>query len=196
MLVFALSIPFWIFGGSQLPLPIHLPVGALETFNPFIAVAIVTYRQDGSNGVKTLLKRAWDYRKISNKVWLLPALLIQPVIYFLSYFVMRLSGLPLPDPIQIPLLLTPALFVLFFIADAGEELGWTGYAIDPMQNRWGALKASFLLGLIWAAWHAIPYIQTHKPPNWIVWQTLTAIPIRMLIIWIYDNSGKRCLLRS
>jgi membrane protease YdiL (CAAX protease family) len=41
------------------------------------------------------------------------------------------------------------------IAALGEELGWSGYAIDPMQARWGALKASILLGIFWAVYHYI-----------------------------------------
>ena len=76
-----------------------------------------------------------------------------PLIYFLIYAVMRLMELPLPSETRIPFMTIPVLFVAFFIAAAGEELGYTGYAIDPMQDRWGALKAGIILGLIWAVWH-------------------------------------------
>jgi membrane protease YdiL (CAAX protease family) len=113
-----------------------------------------------------------------------------PFIYFLSYAVMRLAGLPLPDPVQIPLLVAPVFFVLFFIGDAGEELGWTGYAIDPMQNRWGAFKASLILGVVWVIWHTIPWVQTGNTPAWILWQALYSVAIRILMVWIYNNTGK------
>ena len=82
---------------------------------------------------------------------------------------MRLIELPLPTP-YIPILLIPVLLVIFYIGAVGEEIGWSGYAIDPMQNRWGALKASIILGLIWATLHIVPYIQTYNPPSWIAWQ--------------------------
>ncbi len=193
LLVFALAVPFYLFGGGKLPLPINLPVSALGTFVPVIAASILSYQQDGFNGIKELLKKALDYKKIKNKIWYLPALLLMPLIYFLSYVVMRLTGLPLPDPINIPLLMAPVLFVPFFIGDAGEELGWTGYAIDPMQNRWGAFKASLILGVVWAIWHAIPFIQTHNTANWIVWQCLFTVAARILIVWIYNNTGKSVL---
>jgi hypothetical protein len=39
-----ITIPFWIFGGDRLPIPIKLPASALAAFNPFIAALIVTYR--------------------------------------------------------------------------------------------------------------------------------------------------------
>jgi membrane protease YdiL (CAAX protease family) len=190
LLVFVLAVPFWLFGGGKLPLPMNLPVGALVTFVPMIAASILSYRQSGFKGVKELLKKALDYKKTKNKIWYLPALLLMPLIYFLSYVVMRLMGLPLPDPIIIPLLLAPVFFVMFFIGDAGEELGWSGYAIDPMQKRWGALKASLILGVVWAIWHAIPFVQTGNPANWIVWQSLSTVALRILIVWIYNNTGK------
>ncbi len=190
LLVFALTVPFWLFGGGKLPLPINLPVSALATFIPAIAASILSYQREGVNGIKALLMRAFDYQRIKDKKWYLPALFLQPLIYFLAFLIMRLAGLPLPDPVEFPLLLAPVFFVMFFIGDAGEELGWTGYAIDPMQNRWGALRAALLLGVIWAVWHAIPYIQTRNPVNWIVWQSLLAIEIRVLIVWIYNNAGK------
>ena len=49
---------------------------------------------------------------------------------------------------SIPQFTAPAALVLalaFFVAALGEELGWSGYVIDPMQKRWGALRA----GIIW-----------------------------------------------
>jgi CAAX protease family protein len=34
-----------------------------------------------------------------------------------------------------------------------EELGWRGYALEPLQQRLGPGLGSAILGLIWAAWH-------------------------------------------
>lgn len=34
-----------------------------------------------------------------------------------------------------------------------EEFGWRGYALDPLFQRFGFLKASLLLGFIWTIWH-------------------------------------------
>ena len=192
-LVFALAAPFWLVGDRKLPTAINLPASALATFVPVTAAAILSYRKDGFNGVKQLLKKAFDYRKIKSKTWLLPALLLAPAIYFSSYVIMRLTGAPLPDPVSIPLSMLPAYFLMFFIGDAGEELGWSGYAIDPMQNRWGALKASILLGVVWAVWHAIPFVQTGNPTSWVVWQSFKTVVMRIVIVWIYNNAGRSVL---
>jgi uncharacterized protein len=38
-------------------------------------------------------------------------------------------------------------------AQAGEEIGWRGYALPLMLEKFGLAMASILLGIIWAAWH-------------------------------------------
>lgn len=189
-LSFLLAVPFWLFGDRKLPLPINLPVSALATFVPVTAASIVLYQQYGFERVKALFKRAGDFKKIKNKAWYLPALFLMPLIYFLSYIFMRLAGLPLPDQIQIPLLPALAFLIMFFISDFGEELGWTGFATDPLQNRWGALKGSVILGLVWVIWHTIPWIQTGNTPVWIFWQAMSSVAARILMVWIYNNTGK------
>ncbi len=193
LLVFVLSVPIWLIGGNKLPLPINLPVSAVTTFIPAIAASILCYRRAGYTGVKELIQKAWDFKKIKNKIWYLPSLLLAPLIYVCSYAFIRLTGLPLPDSINIPLRMVPAFFVMFFIGDAGEELGWSGYAIDPMQNRWGAVEASFILGVVWAIYHSVTFVQTRHTASWIVWQSIKTVAMRMVLVWIYNKSGKSVL---
>jgi membrane protease YdiL (CAAX protease family) len=79
--------------------------------------------------------------------------------------------------------------VLFFIAGVFEELGWQGYAYDRLQERWGALKASILLGIFWAVYHLIPDVQNDQKASWILWHRLGTIINRVLIGWIYEHTG-------
>jgi membrane protease YdiL (CAAX protease family) len=137
LLLFVLSLPIWLIGSSQLPLPVELPVSALMSFCPLIAASLLTLRHHGSAGIKTLLQKTFDYKKITNKIWYIPIFLLNPILFFLSFVIMRWVGRPLPQP-NIPLLLAPLFFLMFFLGAAGEELGWMGYAIEPLQSRWGA----------------------------------------------------------
>jgi len=84
----------------------------------------------------------------------------------------------------------PVFFLVYFICDVGEELGWTGYAIEPLQNRWGVLKASLLLGVVWALWHSIAFIQTKHSAAWVIWQCIKTVGMRVILVWLYNSSGK------
>jgi uncharacterized protein len=188
--VFALSVPFWSIGAvTRRQLFPGLPVSALMAFCPLMAASMLVYREHKTAGVTELLKRAFDYQRISAKVWYAPIVLLKPGVMVLSYGLMRVMGLPLPIP-QFSVLAALVMFLVFLIAALGEELGWSGYVIDPLQERWNALHASMLLGLVWATWHLVPLVQAHRSPAWIAWWGLGTVASRVLIVWLYNNTGK------
>ena len=190
VLVFILSIPFWGVGAlSARQLLPALPVSALAFLAPLGAAAILTGRKAGWPGVVTLLKRSFDWQRIGPKAWLILALLLAPAIMVLSFWIQRGLGVPVPDP-QVNLLTAIALFVMFFIGGLGEELGWMGYAADPLQERFGALRASLLMGLVWAVWHFIGLAQASRSIQFIAWWSLGTVAYRVIIFWLYNNSGR------
>jgi membrane protease YdiL (CAAX protease family) len=189
LLVFALSVPLWLIdAGNPVELLPGVPLSTLNVFCPVIAAELLVYTEDKLPGVIGLLKRSFDYRRIRAKVWYVPVVLLSPGIAVLAYGVMRLVEGPLPTP-QFPgaVLL---MFLAAFVAAQGEELGWSGYAIDRMQDRWNALQASVLLGLVWAVWHMVPLVQAQRSPVWIAWWALATVALRVLIVWLYNNTGK------
>lgn len=190
VLVVVLIIPFWVFGAiTGLQLGPGIPVAALGAFCPMLAALILVYRENKRAGVVALLKRSLDVKRIKDMRWYAPLLLILPVATVLSFWVLRLSGVAVPAP-QIAIVPTLALCVAAFILALGEELGWSGYAIDPMQARWGALKASLLLGLIWAVYHYIGLIQAHRSVEWMAWWTLGTVALRVIMVWLFNNTGR------
>lgn len=189
LLVFALSIPFWLVGAATgLQLLPGLPVSALMTVCPLIAALFLVYRENRIAGVTELLKRAFDTKRIGAKVWYVPAILFMPGVMVLSYGLLRLTGTPVPTP-QFPILAPLVMFPAFFVGALGEELGWSGYAIDHLQERGNALQASIILGVISAAWHTVPFIQADRSPVWISWQYLNLVATRIILVWLYNNSG-------
>jgi len=190
LLVFTLSTPLWIIGAlTPLQLLPGLPVSSLMAFCPMIAASILVYREDKTAGVVELLKRSFDSKRIRMKVWYIPTVLLMPGIAILAYGLMRLVRLPLPTP-EFPGLGALVMLPVAFIAALGEELGWSGYVLDPMQDRWDALQAGLLLGLVGATWHIVPLVQANRSPSWIAWQCLNTVAIRILLVWLYNNTGK------
>ena len=190
LLVFALSLPFWLAGTlTQYRLLPGVPVAAVMFVCPAAAAIILVCRAKKSASATALLKRAFDFKRIRSKIWYAPILLLMPSVTVLQYAWIRRMGVPLPIP-QFPVAASLILALAFFVAATGEELGWSGYAIDPMQERWGALPASILLGLVWAIWHIVPLVQVHRSPAWIAWWCFGTVAARVLIVWLYNNTGK------
>ncbi|MGZ6389875.1 MAG: CPBP family intramembrane glutamic endopeptidase [Ktedonobacterales bacterium] len=196
VLVFILSIPFAVLGAfSNLSFPkelgLNIPISGLMLVCPLIAAVILVYREERLAGVGSLLRRVFDLKRVKHKIWYLPTFLLMPLVMVLLYGVLRLMGLPLPQPqISLQILVEiPILFVAFFIGAIGEEVGWTGYAIDPLQARWTALGGALIVGSVWALWHTVTYIEAHNAPTWTIAQTLATIMLRIFIVWLYNNTG-------
>lgn len=190
LLVFTLLLPFLVIGAmTDLELLPGLSVSAVGALCPLAAAVILVTKESGTKGVRELLRRSFDFRRIEKKIWYLPALLLVPTVTLHAYLMMYLLGVPLPNPV-LPGLLTLTLLLTFFIGALGEELGWSGYATDPLQDRWNALTAAIVLGSVWAVWHVLPWAQAGHPPEWIFWQCVQTVALRVLLVWIYNNTGK------
>jgi membrane protease YdiL (CAAX protease family) len=190
LLVFALTVPFWAIGAATgLQLLPGLPVVALAVVCPVSAAIILVYQESKFVGVKALLIRSFDYKRIAAKVWFVPILFLLPVVAVLSFVLARAMGVPIPVP-HISIVATVALLAMFFVAALGEELGWSGYALGLMQKRWHALSAGLLLGVVWAAWHIVPLLQTHRALDWIAWWCVGTVSLRVVMDWLYSNTGR------
>jgi len=189
-LVFVLSIPFWVLGSatgaSLLP---GLPIAALMALCPVLAALILTLRSDGTKGAGALLARAFDARRIGVPGWWTALLVIVPAVSAACVLVLRGQGVAVPPP-RIEVVPTLALGALFLVGALCEELGWSGYAIDPLQARWGALRASLILGAVWAVWHFIPLLQAERSIAWIAWWTLGTVATRVQMVWLFNRTGR------
>ncbi len=190
LLLLCLSIPCWVFGAMyDVQIFPGLKLFQLPLAMPMFAALILIYRENGTSGVIALLKRTYDFRLFKPIIWLLPILFIYPSISFLDYCILRWSGTAIPPPhFSLPVMLG---YTTVFFMTYGEELGLTGYATDPMQQRFSALKSGLLLGLVWAGYHIPGFIiSQYYSFEWIFWHSLYIIATRVLFVWVYNNSGK------
>ena len=42
---------------------------------------------------------------------------------------------------------------MVFAGGGQEEIGWRGYIMPRLENRFGLVYGSIILGIIWAVWH-------------------------------------------
>jgi membrane protease YdiL (CAAX protease family) len=161
----------------------------LVALAPIGAALILTFKENGWDGAKELLGRSFDHKRVAYKIWYVPTLFLLPLLFILALGVAVLVGQPLMAAL-FPVVALPVVFLLFFIGSLGEEVGWMGYAFEPMQDKWNAFKAALVLGLIWALWHIPLYIFLIADPVLIAAQVLSVIAMRFLLVWLFNNTGK------
>jgi len=193
-LTFILSTPLYVLNSLAFSSVLGSPeIGAvymaLLTFTPGLAAVLLTVRSCGKEAVKTLLLRVFDFDRIKQKGWYIPVLLLGPLIFALSVGCMLLLGAPIQSAL-LPVVALPAVFAFCVLLAAGEEVGWMGYAAEPLQERNGTLRAALMLGVIWAAWHVPFFVFLFPDPIACSAQLLTLIGTRILLFWIFNNTGK------
>ncbi len=196
LLVILLSIPFYVLGeaGGSLPIATFLPMSALMAFIPMVASLVLVHRKQGAQAAWKLLARAWDASRIKGVVWIVVATLLMPTVFLLTYGVRRLAGGTLPEAHMFPIVSILSSSVMLFVGAIGEELGWQGYAYAGLERGWSALGAALIVGIVWALWHVIPYAQIGRSCSWIVWQCLGTITLRVIVVWLFVNSGRSVFL--
>ena len=188
-LTFALTAPFWaISAASGLQLLPGLPIAAFAVVCPAAAALAITWRSRGLAAGRALLARVFDAGRLRSRLWWLPILFISPAIAAVMFVALRLSGSGVPDPHIAPLGAV-ALFAVFLPGALCEELGWSGFALGPVQARWGATAAGLLIGAVWAVWHYLALLEAHRSASWIAWWSLGTVAQRVIMVWLFNNTG-------
>jgi len=189
LLLFGLCVPFWVIG-TELDVELFPGFKLFQAaLAPMIASLLLTYYERGWTGTAALLRRTYDIAKIKPRIWFLPMLLVYPSFGLINYWIVRETGADIPPP-TFSLIGFLGYCTVFFMTFA-EELGLTGYALDPLQERHSALVAGLILGLVWAGYHIPGFvISGYYSAEWIFWHAVYTVATRVLFVWIYNNSGK------
>lgn len=192
LLVYGLSLPLWLLQIfiQNTSLPLDIPVtDILAAFTPLIAACILTYKADGKLGVSKLLSRIIDFKKLNFKWWLV--IIVLPLIIFASiYVLLKTINYPIPNNWLISIYTIPLLLIFFFLGATGEEVGYMGYAVDPLLKKYSAFWTSIIIGVPWIVWHYPSMLQQGRNLNFFIWGTLGTIAFRIIIVWLFNNTNK------
>ena len=81
-----------------------------------------------------------------------------------------------------------------------EELGWRGYLLDRLQEKYSALVSSLILGILWSLWHLPTFfirdsyqasLGIGTPAFW--WFFAGIVPLTFVFTWIYNNTNRSTL---
>ena len=186
-------VPAILNGLGIIKLPFR--IGIIGVFGPMMAALILTFKSQGKEGVSSLLRRSFSGR--FKPIWWLVAILLWPAMEGIGMLLaVYLGGDAFPD---IPLfsaplsLLSGLLFTFFLGGGLGEEMGWRGYALDRLQNKYNALVSSLILGVIWALWHLPLYLwpaasgREGMPFAFFFHNVLLQT---LIYTWLYNNTNR------
>jgi len=169
----------------------------LGGFTPTIAGAIMAWLVEGRDGLRDLWKRFVRFRL--GGVWYLAILGIPLLVRILQavVFALRGGGFVEPPFVAQPLSLIGLTIMMFLFGPFSEEFGWRGFALDWLLARWNALRASLILGVLWAFWHLplffIPGTAQQQMGNPVAVFTGFAVEVvamSVLFTWVYINTAR------
>ena len=197
------GLTFLIAWAIWLPLGILAPEQTLFTlpgaWSPTISAVILIQFSEGREGVRSFLKKVFHWRVGIG--WYLIVLFSVALIAYLGIGLGMLFGVPAPQltlPAGLPRSALIAFLPIFFVANIfvggplAEDIGWRGYILPKLREQMPALKASLLIGIVWAIWH-LPFFLF---PGWrfivggipFIWFALLTTGWSVLFAWVYVNT--------
>jgi membrane protease YdiL (CAAX protease family) len=83
----------------------------------------------------------------------------------------------------------------------GEEIGWRGFALPRLIERYGFARGAFLLGIVWAVWHypklyASPYLHGWSGIEMVAFFSLQLVLANFVICALFEFSGRSVLVAA
>lgn len=164
---------------------------ALGGFGPVVAAVLAARHEAGGVGVRALFRPLCVWRVGAG--WYVVALGVFAAIHFSGVAAYTLLG----GRSHVPWLHPPenaqniaAMLVVPFT----EEPGWRGFALPRLQRRYGALRASLSLGVVWALWHTMMFLLQGATPVTFAISIVNIVAGSVVFSWLYNRTRGSLLL--
>lgn len=172
---------------------------------PALAGIIMTRVTAGKAGIDALRARVRQWRV--GWIWYVFILFGIPALATLGLIL-------LPDSFAAFQGFSPRLLMSFPLYFAGiflstglpEEIGWRGFALPRMQQRFGPLASSLLLGLLWSFWHLSSFFSLAHGggPGADLQKTfmnfaiflVAVVALTVIFTWVFNNTRGSILIAA
>ena len=124
----------------------------VATYGPGFSAMILAYAQNGRDGLERLVKGYMKW-KVPLKCYIFALFVTLPATLGSIAVYAAMGGVLPKSELKISFLI-PAVLFYFFIFNLmviGEEIGWRGFALPILQEKYGSTVASILIGLAWGS---------------------------------------------
>jgi len=193
--------------------PVELPVTVVQTIATVLGLALpaflVTAASGGKEGVRNLVGRLLRWRVgLHWYLFVVFGLLLGVVLTAIVLHGAAPLGALAQNWALVFTVFLPGVVVPFLHTNLWEELGWTGFLQSTLQDRRGPLVASLIVVPFFALFH-LParfvagwIVDEHTPlaqvPSaalgYFVSTVVVAVFLRVLIMWIYNGSGRSLII--
>lgn len=166
----------------------------LGTFAPGLVALAFTERAEGRTATRALLRQVFEWRVGAR--WYVFAIGYMPAVKLSVALVHRVATGAWPRFGQESWYIMAAAIAVSTWVQAGEEIGWRGYALPRLSERFGLAPASVILGIIWASWHLplffVPQSDTFRQSFPLYLLQVTAVSVALA--WLYWRTEGSLLL--
>lgn len=159
---------------------------------PITAAFAITALVDGKRGLRAWGGRLWRWRVAPR--WYAITLLGVPAGMLLTG--LAFSGGRIAAPSASALLaFVPILLFQMVTTGLAEEPGWRDFALPRLQAHFSPLRAAFILGPLWALWHAplfltewggYPEASWTRPVAFFVF----CVAFNVVMSWVFNRTGQ------
>uniref|UniRef100_UPI00341B976A CPBP family intramembrane glutamic endopeptidase n=1 Tax=Streptomyces sp. NPDC079167 TaxID=3154513 RepID=UPI00341B976A len=192
-------VPYILSGNGQGVLDFVFPGGAMGSqllgmlpgayLGPVLSAFIVTAVADGRPGL-----RAWAGRMTKWRVgwhWWTGVVLAVPLVLVVTLYALGGQSPAVPSAMVLAAFL-PGLLLQMITTGIAEEPGWRDFAMPRLQDRFGPVRATLVLGPLWGVWHLPLYLTEWGGPD-IVWWTpvefvATTIAFSFVMTWVFNHT--------
>jgi membrane protease YdiL (CAAX protease family) len=163
----------------------------LGVFAPSYVAVFLTIRSEGRAGTEAFIKRL--LRLSPGVHWYVFAIGFTATVKLTAAMIHRgIVGSWPPfgtDPWFV--MLAGTLVSAAALGQAGEEVGWRGFALPKLVDRFGLPRASLFLGVIWAVWHLPLFFidGTSTTGQSFPLYLLQVTALSVIMAWLYAKSG-------
>jgi membrane protease YdiL (CAAX protease family) len=178
------------FGGAMLLTVVPEDFFPLFIYGTALGALFVVAVTEGWAGVKAWLSRIVRWRV--GVIWYVVALGLTPLMRLAAYGLNLALGAPAPAAEAWGgLAELPAAFIFIFLTiGLGEELGFRGYALPKLMERYSPLAASLILGVLRIIWHLPLFL--FAGDSW--WVALMVLFGDVIFAWVFVNTRGSVLL--